>query len=282
MKPGWKGAAMKLSVKNQNNVNENQRPLKPKQGRFLLAADIDGTLLGDEVGEARLKEFAAQRDGLFTLAYITGRYRWSVLNLVEQGHLPRPDFICSDVGTEILDLNDPANRLGQQYANLVPPSWDLDEIYRLGLGDGIRRQEFDEGQPQFQAGFYWDARPESLSAFKERLSGLDQVYIQASYDTYIDVLPMALGKGQAVSFLQKQLGILPGRVMVAGDSGNDRQMFETSFKGVVPINALDELKKSARQPWHYHSPYPAARGVLDGLRHFGFIESSDGLEDESV
>ncbi len=29
----------------------------------------------------------------------------------------------------------------------------------------------------------------------------------------------------------------------------------------------------ARQPWHYHSSHPAARGVFDGLRHFGFIEA---------
>jgi sucrose-phosphate synthase len=149
-------------------------------------------------------------------------------------------------------------------------NWDLEEIYRLGLGDGIRLQEFEEGQPRFQAGFYWDARPESLHAFYERLSHLDQVYIQASYNTYIDVMPVPVGKGNAVHFLRDQLGLSPERVVVAGDSGNDRQMFETGYKGIIPINALDELKTLARQPWHYHSHYPAARGVLDGLRHFGF------------
>lgn len=111
-----------------------------------------------------------------------------------------------------------------------------------------------------------------MRAFYGRLSTLEGVTIQVSYDTYIDVLPARLGKGQAVSFLQKQLGLSQGQVVVAGDSGNDRQMFETGFKGVVPVNALDELKSLARQPWHYHSPYPAALGVLDGLRQFGFIQ----------
>jgi sucrose-phosphate synthase len=238
---------------------------------FLLAADIDGTLLGDETGERLLKQFVGQSAHL-TLAYITGRYCWSVLELVEQGRLPRPHFICSDVGTEIFDLNDPTNRLGGQYAARVSPGWDLDEIYRLGVGDGIRPQEFDQGQPRFQAGFYWDARPATLDAFNERLSGLEQVYIQASYDTYIDVLPTSLGKGNAVRFLQEKLGISSQNVVVAGDSGNDRQMFETGFKGIIPANALDELKAIARQPWHYHSPFPAARGVLDGLCHFGFVD----------
>lgn len=241
--------------------------------RFLLASDIDGTLLSDPAGETLFGEFAASQDERFILAYITGRYRWSVLDLIEQGRLPRPHFICSDVGTEILDLDDPDNRLGEAYAAQVAPGWSLDEIYRLGIGEGVTRQEFDEGQPRFQAGFYWDARPETFLAFKQRLSTLNGIYIQASYDTYIDVLPGPLGKGQAVGFLQKQLGLSHGQVVVAGDAGNDRQMFEAGYKGIVPVNALDELKALACEAWHYHSPYPAARGVLDGLSQFGFIES---------
>lgn len=242
---------------------------------FLLASDIDGTLLGDETGEAMLHEFIASQNGNITLAYITGRYRWSVLELVEQGRLPRPRFICGDVGTEIFDLDDPENHIGQAYVAQVTPDWDLEEIYSLGLGEGIHRQEFEEGQPRFQAGFYWDARPESLQAFHERLSGLDQVYIQASYHTYIDVMPKQLGKGNAVCFLQNQLGLHPEQVAVAGDSGNDRQMFETGYKGIVPVNALAELKAIACHPWHYHSPYPAALGVLDGLRRLGFASPLD-------
>ena len=240
--------------------------------RFLLAADIDGTLLGDETGEAYLHQRMAEQAGRVVLAYVTGRHRRSVLALVEQGRLPHPRFICSEVGTEILDLEDPSNRAGRAYVMQVPQGWDLEQIYRLGLGDGIRRQEFEQGQPRFQAGFYWDARPESLEAFHDRLSMLEQVYIQASYNTYIDVLPRMVGKGNAVRFLQKELGLSPDQVVVAGDSGNDRQMFETSFQGILPSNAHEELKLLARQPWHYHSPYPAARGVLDGLRHFGFLE----------
>ncbi|MEP7134292.1 MAG: HAD family hydrolase [Chloroflexota bacterium] len=241
---------------------------------FLLAADIDGTLLGDETGEALLHQFVNQHASNFTLAYITGRYPRSVLELIEQGRLPHPRFICGNVGTEIIDLDDPSNRIGRAYHAQVSQAWDLAEIYRLGLGEGIRPQEFDKGQPSYQAGFYWDARPESLRAFHERLAQLDQVYIQASYDTYIDVLPSTLGKGNAARFLQNQLGLSPEQVVVAGDSGNDRQLFESDYKGIVPVNALAELKSLARQRWHYHSPYPAARGVLDGLQYFGFIKLS--------
>lgn len=57
----------------------------------------------------------------------------------------------------------------------------------------------------------------SLDAFHERLSALDQLYIQASYNMYIDVLPSTVGKGNAVCFLQNQLGLHPDQVVVAGD-----------------------------------------------------------------
>jgi len=173
---------------------------------FLLAADIDGTLLGDEIGEALLPQFVAQHNDDFTLAYVTGRTLSSVLGLIADHRLPNPRFICSDVGTEILDLRDSANHIGQVYAEQVSSSWDLETVYQLGTGEGISPQEFGRDQPRYQAGFRWDARPESLQAFHERLSPIGQLYIQASFNMYIDVVPSTAGKGNAVRFLQSQLG----------------------------------------------------------------------------
>lgn len=247
------------------------RPTLPARP-FLLATDIDGTLLGDETGEARLRAFARQYASSFQLAYITGRYRSSVLRLVAEGRLPQPHYISSDVGTELFDCSDPENQLGGQYAAQVAPGWDLAEIYARGTGPGIRPQDFTEGQPPFQAGFLWDGDPQTLAAFRSRLSGSQAWHIYPSYGEYIDVLPRALGKGNAARFLQQMLGFDPERVVVAGDSGNDCLLFETGFQGIIPSNALEELKLAARQPWHYHSPLPAAQGVLDGLCHFGLVE----------
>ena len=85
------------------------------------------------------------------------------------------------------------------------------------------------------------------------------------------MLPAPLGKGKVVQFLQQELDLDPARVVVAGDAGNDLEMFETGFQGILPVNALEELRSAACQPWHYHSPLLAGRGVIDGLLHFGFI-----------
>ena len=251
-------------------ANIHYIPTRPGQP-FLLATDIDGTVLGDEDGQLALQRLSESHRKSFLLAYITGRYENSVLRLVEEGYLPRPDFICSNVGTDLLDLNDPANFLGQQYAAQVGPEWDLDILYRLGEGEGIRKQDFGENQPPFQVGFYWDGSPATLQAFHARLGSRDHFHILASYGEYIDVLPGPLGKGKAVEFLQRELKLDPLQVVVAGDSGNDLEMFQTEFQGIIPVNALEELKAAALPPRHYLSTLPAGRGVFDGLCHFGFL-----------
>jgi len=239
---------------------------------FLLAADIDGTLLGDEDGEASLKALVEGYPQQVILAVITGRSLASINSLIQEGRLPQPDYICSEVGTELYDCHDPFNGLGERYAARTTGSWNLEAIYRLGAGDGVTIQNFLHGQPRFQAGFDWDGRLETLEAFRQRLAELPDCVILPSYDQYIDVMPMTMGKGQAVLFLQQALGLDPQHVVVAGDAGNDRQMFETGLRGIMPSNAMDELKRVAIYPWHYHSRLPAARGVLDGLHHFGLID----------
>ena len=247
------------------------QPTKPDEP-FLLAADLDGTLLGDAQGEAEFKEFVQAYRNSIRLAFVTGRYLFSVRDVVESGRLPVPDYVCVNVGTEIFAWQDEQNLIGRKYAARVSPDWDLEKIYQLGVGEGVWLQDFGELQPPFQGGFFWDGKDESLDAMRLRLTDRHQYRILPSYGEYIDVLPTGFGKGETVRFLQQELGLDPGRVVVAGDAGNDIEMFETGFKGILPVNALDELKAVARPPLHYQSPLPSARGVLDGLRHFGLVE----------
>ena len=259
-------------MKTRARASDGYRLTLP-EAPFLLAADLDGTLVGDDEGEQALAAIGRSSRGSCYLAVVTGRGLSSVQRLVTEGRLPPPDFVASSVGTELLACGDSTNALGRKYAARAPRRWSLESIYALGQGDGIRRQAFPGGQPPFHAGFDWDGRMGTLTALRRRLvAGLEfECRIVDSFGRYVDVVPPQLGKGELVRFLQTELGIDHERVVVAGDSGNDRGMFETGFKGIVPINALDELKAVASQPCHYHSPYPAARGVIDGLCHFGFL-----------
>jgi sucrose-6F-phosphate phosphohydrolase len=257
----------RLTLHFEQPLFQPTNPDKP----FLLAADIDGTLIGDEEGELSLKTFVRDHSESILLAVITGRSLSSVKKLVRKKLLPHPDYIVSSVGTELFDYRDKKNVLGQRYAEQVSKEWDLEILYKLGEGKGISRQKFVEGQPRYQAGFNWDGQSGTLAAFRRRLAKQPGCHILPSSGKYIDVLPSHMGKGEAVQFIQQKLGIEQTRVIVAGDSGNDKEMFETNFKGVIPANALEELKAFCL-PRHYQSSLPAARGVLDGLFHFGFIK----------
>ncbi len=247
------------------------RPASPSTP-FLLAADIDGTLLGDEEALSVLGALLQSHPQSFHLAVISGRSLSSIQTLVREHGLPPPGLIGSHVGSELLDCGDPDNRLGEKYAARVSPDWDLEAVYALGEGEGIRRQAFEEGPPRFQAGFDWDGQSRTIRSFRRRLSQLPRCHILPSSGRYIDVFPEFIGKGELVRFLQHELNVDPDRVVVAGDTGNDREMFELGFKGIVPANALEELKAAACSPMLYHSAWPFARGVLDGLCYFGLVE----------
>jgi len=101
------------------------QPARPDQP-FLLAADIDGTLLGDPEGETHMQAFVRHHAASFYLTYVTGRTVASVERLIAEGRLPRPDYICGVVGTELVDTNDAGNGLGQKYASQVASGWDPD------------------------------------------------------------------------------------------------------------------------------------------------------------
>jgi HAD superfamily hydrolase (TIGR01484 family) len=240
---------------------------------FLLAADIDGTLLGETREQSWLCDFLTRYPASMYLAYMTGRSVPSVRSLIDTKILPTPHFVCSHVGTELFDYRYGGTALHDRFAAAVDPAlWDLDAVYERGVGKGIQRQVFTNGRPPFHAGFFWDGSDAALAAFRQRLAPCVSCSIVVSHGMFIDVIPTALGKGNAVRFLKDYLEIAGDAVVVAGDSGNDMSMFATPFNAIVPANSFTELKTQAAKPWHYHSPHEAGEGVLDGLCYFGFIQ----------
>ena len=73
----------------------------------LLSFDIDNTLIDFHTHKSNFpkiwKKFKPKTD--VKLTYNTGRLLDDVLNLIEKGTLPKPDYIISGVGTHIYDCN---------------------------------------------------------------------------------------------------------------------------------------------------------------------------------
>lgn len=62
---------------------------------------------------------------------------------------------------------------------------------------------------------------------------------------YLDILPMEVDKGKALSFVCNKLKISPNDSVVIGDSENDLPMIERAGLSVVMENGLDKLKDKA-------------------------------------
>jgi len=127
---------------------------------------------------------------------------------------------------------------------------------------------------------YLDEAPDPETAAREieqrvKAAGKEDVYqVIWSSGRDLDIIPAAAGKGKAIRFLLSFLDLEAGRVIVAGDSGNDRTMFEEFHRGIIVANAQPELRTlpEREDDNHYRAEERYAAGVMEGLRHFGVLE----------
>ena len=262
--------------------------------RSLLASDLDGTLIPLERDAQRLREVAefvravAETVNL-SLAYVTGRH----LSLAREGiaavGLPEPDWFVCDVGTSVFRKTDSGFEPDERYREAMRSALgglSGDDVRRaIGVAEGLTLQE-DEKQGEFKVSYYTRGRPEPyVDAVRARLDAAKaQVNLIASHDPVtdrglLDLLPLGIAKDYAVRYLHDQSGVEEQRLVYAGDSGNDRAAMLTGFRVIVVGNADAALKKDLGieavglgiAEKIYFAEHPYARGVLEGLRHFGFV-----------
>nr|WP_319401626.1 HAD family hydrolase [uncultured Carboxylicivirga sp.] len=74
----------------------------------------------------------------------------------------------------------------------------------------------------------------------------DEFHISTSSAIWLDIMPKGVNKGEAIKFLQQQLGVSEEETMVFGDYLNDYEMFEQAAYSYAMGNAHDDIKKIAR------------------------------------
>ena len=255
----------------------------------LLVSDVDGTLLnGPRASEgcAVLGKRLAAAGAALVLA--TGRDLQLTLEAVEEllaAGLPRPGALICSVGSEIY--------LGgtwtpdYEWAAHIAHGWDLAAVH-AALADvtGLEPQP-PSTQREFKASYFLPGADaaEGLTGRSgrtvvrqavERLTqaGL-RVSVIPSADKFLDVLPARASKGAAVSWLLDRTGAATGSVIVAGDSGNDREMLSGThdgrrLKAVVVGNHEPELADFAGSSHVYVAKATFAAGVLEGIDAHGW------------
>jgi len=244
-----------------------QRASRPQPHKFVLATDLDGTLLAGSVAARRRVRalFSAANPGA-CLVFVTGRAIESILPLLSDPTIPAPDFIIADVGATIVDGDlRPVGGLQQEIAARWPGSQAV--LKALAGFPGLTRQSVpQERRCSFLAGE--GAVTPALRAAVDAL-GCD---LLLSAGCYLDVLPRGVGKGAAVLALAQAVGLDPASIVVAGDTLNDLSMFETGLHGVVVGDAEPALVDSVRKrPLVHIAAGPGCDGILEGLAQHGAL-----------
>jgi len=136
---------------------------------------------------------------------------------------------------------------------------------------GLRRQPERYQHDRKSSWYLHDADEDRLSELRGKLGGNGfKVKIVYSSNRDLDILPANADKGNALVWLCRKLDIGLEEVVVAGDTGNDADMFALQgVRGIIPANGFDELRRRiAADGLVYQASLREADGVVEGLRHW--------------
>jgi len=238
---------------------------------MLLATDLDGTFLAGDPAERRLLyRLLGSHPGIQT-AWVTGRGLESVLPLLSDPALPRPDYLVCDVGATVVSTADmqPLQPLQSE----IESRWPGEQVVVDGMSrfGSMVRQDVPQ---QRRCSYY--CQPEELRPLRPAIQAqasrleCDVLY---SAERYLDILPRGTNKGSTLLALTEHLGIEPESVLVAGDTLNDESMFGKGFRGVCVGESEPALLAATHAlPDVLHAQAAGCGGILEAIRHFDMVD----------
>jgi Cof subfamily protein (haloacid dehalogenase superfamily) len=257
----------------------------------LIALDIDGTLVGDDLligGRTRDAIRAARRRGVI-VSLVTGRMISSALKFARELELDTP--IVGYQGAIIREMPAPASeRLGRLLLHTPLPADVARDVVRwtrsVGLDPHLNHLERfivrsdDPRADDYSAFMGSDAdlsldllasirhgvskvmaagepplATQVLAAARERFAGRADVTV--SHPRFLEFVAPGVSKGRGVRWLARRHGVRLGAVLAVGDQWNDIEMLTEVGHGAAMPSAPDEVRDAAR----YVAPPLAEEGV---------------------
>jgi sucrose-6-phosphatase len=251
--------------------------------QFMFVTDLDNTLVNHNTEDDKaLKELnhrlsQHRQEYGSKIVYATGRSSVLYNQLAAEKKLIEPDALVVAVGTEIY-INS-SNNVDRDWSAQIATGWNRNTVVSItDKFDELKSQPDTEQRP-FKVSFFLEesASERILKKLETELQkcGLNIKLIYSS-GIDLDIVPKNSDKGQAMQFLRQKWKFVAEQTVACGDSGNDIALFAAGKeRGIIVGNARPELIQ-----WHSENPannrYLAknicAGGILEGLKHFGFLE----------
>jgi len=251
----------------------------------MLITDIDHTLLGDDEALGELKEILRIHRDRMGFGVASGRSLERVAEVLADAEIDDLiDVIIGSVGSEI--YYGPQHVPDRGWASQLRSKWRPDRIHQaLDALKYLSLQKESYTQREFKISYNMDENvepDEALAQINDALAKARAAYsLIFSHGTFLDILPHRASKGKAVRYLSGKWNIPLDRIATAGDSGNDRDMLLGQTAGIVVGNYDPELESLRRTKTSriYFAKAHCAAGILEGLKHYGLVNSFEIVPD---
>ncbi len=246
--------------------------------QFLLATDLDNTLVGDDeaLEILNLKLTHHRQKYGSKIVYVTERMLPVCRQLARVKNLLTPDALIVALGTEIY-FSPEDTTPNPQWSKILTQNWDRDRIFAITEKYSELQLQPRSEQNSWKISYYlaeWEAEkilPRLKADFRDAGWEVNLVYL-AGQD--LEILPKNGDKGLAVRFLQEQWQIPPELTVTCGDGLQDINLFNGAEKAIIVGNAQLKLRQwyqKNRNDSLYLATGFCAEGILEGLEHFGFL-----------
>lgn len=283
-----------------SNGTATAAELRPFRDVRLVAADLDGTLVGHDgrLWDSIVDQIRAlrQRGVKFTIA--TGRtltgvqpllrtandvlrdpivlYNGAVVAEPHTGRLINRQVIRADSVAQVAALSETLDIDVFAYVYEGPEETLLssggEKVLGWSRSDARPQVEFNEQRIAWQVdrpeigacAMLIDVRrlKDKGAAVSERLASVAGLTVTSSGGAYLEIRPLGSQKWAALTAVTSHLGIDAGATLAVGDNHNDAEMLKEAAIGVCVANAPPELYEHA----DYVSGHDSAAAVLETLR----------------
>jgi hypothetical protein len=193
--------------------------------------------------------------------------------LVLERRIPKAEVIIGGIGTEVHDAIDAS--CSEEFHDSITRDWDPARVEAIVQElPGVRMQSEEFLNPCKRSWFWPRASAGEIARLEARFRAAElSVSVVYSDGVFLDVIPSSAGKGNALAWVCRRIGVNLSDVLVAGAGANNCSMFALpGVRGIIVGNASSELFAATRPFAPLVMRAAGAAGVLAALSHCGVVQ----------